>query len=74
MSETNPFKWRKEQRNKILSGKDEIIKKKEIAELDKMFEMEDMKERFDYADKTLKQYGGLESHIPLNHPYWRIRP
>ena len=70
----NPFQWRKEQRNKILSGKDEILKKKEIDELDKLFALEDMKERFDYSNKILKEHGGLESHIPLNHPYWKIRP
>ena len=70
----NPFQWRKEQRNKILSGKDEVLKKKEIDELDKLFALEDMKERFDYANKVLKDYGGLESHVPLNHPYWKIRP
>lgn len=70
----NPFKQRKEQRNKILEGKDEIVKKKEIAELDKMFELEDMKERFDYAAKILKEHDGLESNISVNHPYWKIRP
>ena len=70
----NPFKQRKEQRNKILEGKDEVVKKKEIAELDKMFELEDMKERFDYAAKVLKEHDGLESSIEINHPYWKIRP
>ena len=70
----NPFKKRQEERNRILAGKDEIVKNKEIAELDKMFAMEDMKERFDYAAKTLKEYNGLESYIPINHPYWKLRP
>jgi hypothetical protein len=70
----NPFKKRQEQRNKILEGKDEIIKKKEIAELDKMFEIQDTKERFDYAAKILAEHGGLESSIAINHPYWKLRP
>jgi len=24
--------------------------------------------------KILKEHGGLESNIPINHRYWRIRP
>jgi hypothetical protein len=70
----NPFKKRDEARNKILSGKDEARKKEEITELDKMYAMEDMKERFDYAAKILAEHGGLESSIEINHPYWKIRP
>ncbi|MBI3334382.1 hypothetical protein HYZ97_02760 [Candidatus Pacearchaeota archaeon] len=70
----NPFKQRQEQRNKILSKKDEEIKKKEIAELEKTFELEDTKERFEFAARTLKEYGGLESNIPVYHPYWKLRP
>ena len=74
MAEFNPFKQRQIERNKILAKKDSEEKSKEIAELDKMFALEDMKERFDYANSVLKQYGGLESYIPINHPYWKIRP
>lgn len=70
----NPFESRKEERNRILAGKDEIVKKKEIEELDKMFEMEDMKDRFEFAAKVLKDHNGLESSIPINHPYWKLRP
>ena len=70
----NPFQQRQEQRNKILSKIDEEIKKKEMAELEKTFELEDIKERFEFAAKTLEQYKGLESNIPVYHPYWKLRP
>ena len=74
MLENNPFKQRQTEKNRIQSGKDEILKKKEIADLEKTYELEDTKEKFDYAAKTLADYNGLESNIPINHPYWRIRP
>jgi len=70
----NPFKHRQAERNRILEKKDEVLKKKEIDELDKMYAVEDMKDRFDYAQKILAQFGGLESNIPIHHPYWKLRP
>jgi hypothetical protein len=70
----NPFQKRQGQRNKILSKEDEELKKKEIAELERTFELEDMKERFEFAAKTLKEYKGIESNIPIFHPYWKVRP
>ena len=69
-----PFNWRQNEQNRILARKNEDAKSKEVEELEKAFALENTKERFDYADKTLKEYGGLESHIPLNHPYWKVRP
>lgn len=70
----NPFLKRQEERNKILSKQDEVLRGKEIAELEKTFELEDIKDKFDYANKVLEEHGGLESHIPINHPYWKLRP
>jgi hypothetical protein len=74
MADINPFKKRKEEMNRILSNSDEIAKKNEIAELEKTYELEDKKERFDFAAKTLAEHNGLESNIPINHPYWKLRP
>lgn len=54
--------------------KSESTQAGEVADLEKTYELEDTKERFDYAAKILKEHGGLEAQIPINHPYWRIRP
>lgn len=35
--------------------------------------VEEMKEELEYA-KILRAHGGLESNIPINHKYWKIRP
>ena len=69
-----PFNWRQNEQNRILARKNEDAKSKEVEELEKAFALENTKERFDYADRILKEHGGLESHIPINHPYWKIRP
>jgi hypothetical protein len=39
----------------------------EVAELEKMSELQEV----DPA-AVLKEYG-LESNVPINHPYWRVR-
>jgi hypothetical protein len=70
----NPFNLRQEQRNKILAKKDEEVKEKEMNALEKMFELEDIKDKFEYAAKVLKEFNGLESNIPIYHPYWKVRP
>lgn len=34
---------------------------------------EPVKEELEYQ-KILREYGGIESNIPINSPYWRLRP
>lgn len=48
-------------------------KSEEISELEKMNKLGGTKEDPEYL-KILKKYGMLESNIPINSPYWKIRP
>ena len=34
---------------------------------------EPVEEKPEYM-KILEEYGGLESNVPINSPYWRLRP
>jgi hypothetical protein len=40
----------------------------EVSELEKMAGLEEID-----PVKVLKDHGGLESNVPINHPYWRKR-
>ena len=46
----------------------------EISELERLYGIKNKEERFDFASRTLKAYKGIESNIPVFHPYWKIRP
>ncbi len=56
-------------------AKDKLTKEekaKEVVELEDMKALPSPKEP-EYI-KALREYGGLESNIPINHPYWKMRP
>ncbi len=48
-------------------SKSEMVQQREVDELEKMLEEVNPSE-------VLKEHGWLESNIPLNHPYWKVRP
>lgn len=50
-----------------------VKQEKEVAELERMNSIDEIKKNFDHK-RVLTEHGGLESNIPINHPYWRYRP
>jgi hypothetical protein len=53
-------------------SKSETVKDNEVKELEEMEKLEPPPEP-EYM-KILREHGGLESNIGINHPYWKLRP
>jgi hypothetical protein len=56
--------------HKVAEKSLDLLKRKETKEEVKK---EEVKEEPEYA-RILRECGGIESNVPLNSPYWTLRP